>query len=264
MEQTILYEKDGHLATITLNRPKVLNAVDARMSEALDAAIAQAQGDDDVWVVIVAGEGKSFCTGQDLRSMANQETEPRRAAQHGVKRRGHVGWSSYQLYSLDKPTIAAVQGHAFGGGLSLALACDIRIAAEDASFCAVFARRGLAPDSGSSFFLPRTVGYAMACELAFTTRPMAAQEALSTGLVNRVVPNDALEGTARAMAAEILEQAPLAVRMAKRGLRRGFDREVLEAYEYELYVNGIAARTDDVLEGGRAFVEKRPPVWRGL
>ena len=261
---TVLYRKDDHIATITLNRPEVRNAVDEAMAASLDEAIHQAEKDDEVWVVVITANGESFCAGQDLRTIASGSADQKGSASTGVNRRGHIGWSSYRIYALEKPTIAAVRGHAYGGGLGIALACDVRIASTDAQFCAVFARRGLAPDSGTSYLLPKLVGYAKACELGFTTKAIGAEEAQRIGMVNQVVPPDQVEIVAHEMATAIVQQAPVAVRMAKRGFRRGEESEVVQAYEYELYVNGICARTEDVLEGSRAFIEKRPPVWRGM
>ncbi|MEE9285264.1 MAG: enoyl-CoA hydratase-related protein [Dehalococcoidia bacterium] len=265
MESSIvLYTKEGNIATITLNRPEIRNAVDADMADAIDAAVNRADQDDEVWVVVVAAAGKSFCAGVDLSYLVEHASGAgERAVERAINRNGHIGWSAYRLFALEKPTIAAVRGHAFGGGLGIAMACDIRIAAEDAQLSAVFTKRGLAPDSGTSYFLVQSVGYSKACELAFTARTVGAREAEQLGLVNRVVPVDQVNAEAMRLAREIVQQAPVALRMAKRGLRRGMEQEALAAFEYELYVNTICGRTEDLAEGGRAFLEKRPPRWLG-
>ncbi|MCH8283574.1 MAG: enoyl-CoA hydratase/isomerase family protein [Chloroflexi bacterium] len=265
MESTsVLYEKEGHIATITLNRPEIRNAIDEEMAMAIEAAVDRAGGDDEVWVVVVKAVGKSFCAGVDLSYLVEHASGTGEGAvERGVNRNGHIGWSAYRLFSLEKPTIAAVRGHAFGGGLGIALACDIRIAADDAQLSAVFTKRGLAPDSGTSYFLVQSVGYAKACELAFTARTVDAAEAERLGLVNRVVPIEQVDAEAMRMAQEIVQQAPVALRMAKRALRRRMEDDVLSAFEYELYVNTICGRTQDLAEGGKAFLEKRPPRWLG-
>lgn len=263
-EPTVLYRKEGRIAVITLNRPQVRNAFDRAMAAAMDAAVDRAAQEDDVWVAVVAAAGPSFCAGVDLHALAEPDRESAASIRAPIERHGHAGWSAYRLFTLEKPTIAAVRGHAFGGGLGIALACDIRIAGEDAQFSAIFTRRGLAPDSGTSFSLIQAVGYSRACELAFTARTVAAAEAERIGLVNRVVPPGQVEREAMAIAEETVRGAPVALRMAKRGLRRGLEREALAAFEYELYVNNVCARTEDMVEGGRAFLEKRPPRWKGI
>ncbi len=262
-EPTVLYEQEGHIAVITLNRPAVRNAMDAGMAGALDAAVERAAAERDVWVVVVKGSGKSLCAGVDLR-LVGAPPQNAMGAEGGIYRQGHIGWSAYRLYSLEKPAIAAIRGHAFGGGLGIALACDIRIAAQDTQFSAIFTQRGLAPDSCTSFLLMQSVGYARSCELAFSARTIGAAEAERMGMVNAIVPVERVEAEAMARAREIVQRAPIAVRMAKRALRRGLEREALEAVEYELYVNSICARSQDIAEGAKAFLEKRPPRWTGM
>jgi len=260
----ILYRKDDHIATITLNRPEARNAIDEALAASWNEAVNQAEEDAEVWVVVITANGESFCAGQDLRTIASRSADQQGSASTGINRREHTGRSSYRIYALEKPPIAGVRGHAFGGGLGIALARDVRITSTNAEFCAGFARRGLAPDSGTSYLLPRLVGYAKACELGFTTKVIGAEEAQRIGMVNQVVQPNQVEIVSHEMATTIVQQAPVAVRRAKRGFRRGEEFEALRAYEHELYVNGICARTEDVLEGSRAFVEKRPPVWRGM
>ena len=262
--ETVQYTRDGHIATIRLNRPEMRNAMDFDMSQAFDAAVERAIQDSEAWVVVVTANGKSFCAGVDVKLLVpavNNNTDAKFKEPMG--RSGHIGWSAYKLWTLEKPTISAIRGHAFGGGMGIALACDIRVAADDAQFSAIFTQRGLAPDSGTSFFLMQSVGYAKACELAFTARRVDAKEAERLGMVNKVVPIDRVEDEAYTLAREITMGAPIAVRMAKRVLRRGLDAEALASVEYELFVNQLCARTEDLAEGGKAFLEKRAPRWKG-
>ncbi|MBI3743062.1 MAG: enoyl-CoA hydratase/isomerase family protein [Chloroflexi bacterium] len=264
MSDTVQYSRDGHIATIRLNRPEMRNAMDFDMSKAFDEAVDKAINDTEAWVVVVVGNGKSFCAGVDIKLLvpaASNNTDAK--FKEPMNRSGHIGWSAYKLWTLEKPTISAIRGHAFGGGMGIALACDIRVAAEDAQFSAIFTQRGLAPDSGTSFFLMQSVGYSKACELAFTARRVDAREAERLGMVNKVVAVERVEEEAMALAREIATGAPVAVRMAKRVLRRGLDAEALGSVEYELYVNNLCSRTEDLAEGGKAFLEKRPPRWKG-
>ena len=180
-----------------------------------------------------------------------------------MQRSGHLGWCAYNLFQIDKPAIAVIQGNAVGGGLGLALACDIRIAAEDARFSAMFTKRALTPDSGVSLLLPSAVRYPKAAEMVLTSRFVDAREALKMGLVNRVVPAGSLEDAAYGMARLIAESAPVAVRLSKRALRRPLDREAAAAFEYESYGGLVTAKTEDRAEGRHAFLEKRPPRWTG-
>lgn len=257
----VLYAKDGHIATITLNRPDVLNAVSNDMALELDEAIEKVKRDSEVWVVILAGNGKSFCSGYDLKGITSGRIS--KGAAPAVDRQGHIGWSALRFWEIEKPTIAAIRGHAVGGGLCLALACDIRIAAPDARFAAAFTKRGLVPDSGATFFLIQSVGYAKACEMSFLAEQIDAQEALRLGIVNKVIGDLAVEQAAMETAQKMLLQSPIAVRLAKRALRRGMEAEATRAVEYELYLNGVTAKTNDIIEGAKAFVEKRPPKWTG-
>jgi len=260
----ILYENRGHVARVTLNRPGVLNAFDEEMSFALDDALARARDDNDVWVVILNGSGPSFCAGQDLRASVGKDASERVSATAAIQRKGHLGWSAYNLYRFDKPLIAAVQGNCVGGGLGLALGCDVRIASADARFAAIFTKRGYVVDSGTSLLLPIIVGYPRAAELAFTSRFVDASEALAIGLVNRVVEPSKLEEAVDELAAEMARQAPVAARLSKRALRRPIDRDMLAAHELELYEVSINLKTDDMEEGRSAFLEKRAPRWKGV
>ena len=167
------------------------------------------------------------------------------------------------IHAMEKPVIAAVNGVAAGAGMSLALACDLRIAADGASFIEVFGRVGLIPDTGSTWFLPRLVGPAKALELIWTTDAVDASTALALGLVNRVVPADALEQETRALATRLASAAPLALGLAKRAVNRNLETGLGDALDYEASLQGIAGRSADHAEGVRAFIEKRPARFAG-
>lgn len=256
--ERLRYELDGPVATLTLARPSSLNALDRGLRTELLAAIGDAGRDDAVRVVILTGEGRGFCSGQDLK----ERFEPGTAA---IARevRDRYNPIVLGLRRLEKPVIAAVNGVAAGAGVSLALACDIRLAAETASFTLAFARIGLVPDSGASWFLPRLVGYARAAELVFTTDPVGAAEAERIGLVNRVVPGERLLDEARALARRLAAMPPRALAYAKRELERALATDLETALDYEASMQGLAARTADHVEGLAAFLEKRPPRFEG-
>lgn len=261
MDGVVTYATEEHVATITLNRPDVRNAINEEMARELDDAVQRAALDDDVWVVVLAGKGQSFCAGLDLRRPSDATGPQQKRGARNRARSGNISWSALKLLQLEKPTIAAVRGHAYGGGLGLALACDIRVASEDARFCAVFTRLGLSLDSGTSLLLPRIVGYAKACELAFTAREVSGKEALELGLANMLVDSDQVEQTALDLAHSINMQAPIAVRLAKRSLRREWGDQILAAVEYEMYTATLTTSTMDYEEGRTAYREKRPPRW---
>ena len=259
----VLYRVANGIATITLNRPRRLNAVDRDTALLFDHICREAAADPEARVVVLTGAGTSFCAGADLRATTDVAAANNNTPAANLQRSGHLGWCAYNLFQIDKPAIAAIQGNAVGGGLGLALACDIRIAAEDARFSAMFTKRALTPDSGVSLLLPSAVRYPKAAEMILTSRFVDAREALKMGLVNRVVPAGSLEDAAYGMARLIAESAPVAVRLSKRALRRPLDREAAAAFEYESYGGLVTAKTEDRAEGRHAFLEKRPPRWTG-
>jgi 2-(1,2-epoxy-1,2-dihydrophenyl)acetyl-CoA isomerase len=250
---------DG-IATLTLARPAALNALDSRLRRELAAAIGQLERDRSVRVVVLTGAGRAFCSGQDLRESTGTNaappsfTEVLRETYHPIV----LG-----LRRLDRPVIAAVNGVAAGAGASLAFACDLRIAAESASFVLAFGRVGLVPDSGATWFLPRLVGRARAAELALVGDPLGAAEAERIGLVNRVVADDRLAAETRALAERLASAAPIALAFTKRAIERSAETDLAAALEYEAALQGLAGRTADHAEGVRAFAEKRQPRFRG-
>jgi len=252
------YEVADAIATITLDRPAARNALDAPLKRALMAALRQAGRDAAVRVAILTGSGPAFCAGQDLRE----------AAAPGAPPLSTVLRSSYNplilaIRRLDVPVIAAVNGVAAGAGVALALACDLRIAADSASFVLAFGRIGLVPDSGTTWFLPRLVGPARAAELALLGDPLTAAAAERIGLVNRVVPAADLEAETRSLAARLAAASPRALALTKRALNRSLETGLEAQLEEEAELQGIAGRTADHREGVAAFLEKRPPRFTG-
>lgn len=267
-EYTVIrYEVAERIATITLGRPDVLNAFDRALKEELLAALRQAARDRDVRVVVITGTGRAFSAGQDLK-----EHLPTDVAGTGggagvtpldIELRERYNAIVLAIRAVEKPVIAAVNGVAAGAGMSIALACDIRIASESASFIEVFGRVGLIPDTGSTWFLPRLVGAAKALELIWTTDTVDAPTALALGIVNRVVPADQLVAETRALAARLAAAAPLSLALAKRAVNRALEVGLPEALDYEASLQGIAGRSADHAEGMSAFLEKRPARFTG-
>ena len=258
MTDGLRVEVDGPVATLTLDRPAALNALTVPVKVALREALESIARDGAVRAVILTGAGRAFCAGQDLA----ERDEPD-AAPLDVEVRERYNPIIRALRSMGQPVIAAVNGVAAGAGASLAFACDLRIAAEEARFVLAFGRIGLVPDSGATWFLPRLVGRAKAAELALIGDAVDAAEALRLGLVSRVVPGDQLLVEARAMADRIAEGAPLALSLTKGALERSLTIELDEALEGEAKLQGIAGASADHAEGLAAFREKRRPRFTG-
>jgi len=254
----VLRELDGGVLTLTLNRPDALNSFNVEMKEALLAGLKDAGRDKQVRVVVLTGAGRAFSAGQDLRERQGQDV-----ADLGTELRARYNPIVLAMRRLEKPVIGAINGVAAGAGISVALACDLRIAADNASFIEVFARVGLVPDTGSTWFLPRLVGYAKAAEMIFTADPVDAATAERIGLVNRVVPAADLMTEANALARKLAQSAPQALALAKRGLNRALESGLEETLEYEAQLQSIAGRSRDHAEGVAAFVEKRPASFTG-
>ncbi len=244
--------------TITLNRPDVLNALNDAMLRELHEALRQGGRNAAVRCVVLTGAGRGFCSGQDLRDRAGAGTLP-----FGESLRSGYNPVILQIRTMEKPVIAAVNGVAAGAGCSLALAADLRIASDRASFIEVFARVGLVPDSGSTYLLPRLVGLGKAFELAYTADPVGAPEALRLGLVNRVVPHDDLIPQAAALARRLAGGPTRGYGLAKRALNFGLHATLEQSLAYEAYLQEIAGRTADFREGVGAFLEKRQANFKG-
>ena len=257
----ILYEVEGGVARITLNKPDKLNALSWGSWAEIETAVEAANDDDDVRCVLITGAGRGFSAGTDLTAGAGDERPRPYQGRTGTLRSTHLCTAT--VYDCRKPTIAAVNGASVGAGLSLALACDIRIASEKARFSAIFIKRGLSADTGSTWFLPRLIGMDRALEMLYTGRIVEAEEALRIGLVSEVVAPDSLMERANALAGEIAKGPTLAVEINKRLAREGLDRNLTEQIELEQFLQQITQRSEDAREGGLSFIEKRDPVFKG-
>lgn len=256
--QYLNYVVDAGVCTITLNRPEVYNALNDGITFELQDAFKQASRDAQVRVVVLTGEGKAFCSGQDLK--ASQESGKRSFIDSLHKRYNPI---IRAINEMPKPVIARVNGVAAGAGCSLALACDLIIAAEDAQFIEVFINIGLVPDSGSSYFLPRTVGMPRAFELATMGTRLRAAEAAAMGLINKAVPADELDGEVGKYTAYYATAPTRAIALIKKMLRKGMTSSLEEVLDYESYCQEIAGNSSDYKEGVTAFLEKRKPVFKG-
>jgi 2-(1,2-epoxy-1,2-dihydrophenyl)acetyl-CoA isomerase len=256
-EELVLEVAEG-VATLTLNRPEALNALTIRLKSDLISAVRELGRDRGVRAVVLTGAGRAFCAGQDLRERQEPDAPPL-----GVELRERYNPLIRALRDLPKPVLAAVNGVAAGAGLSLALACDVRIAGESASFLVAFGRIGLVPDSGATWLLPRLVGAAKAAELALLDEPLSAAEAQRIGLVARVVPGERLPEEAAQIARRLADLAPRGVAYTKRALEQAWDADLDEQLEREAWLQGLAGATEDHREGIAAFLEKRPPRFTG-
>ena len=261
MYEAINFAADGPIAAIRLNRPEKLNAFGGPMREEILDALAKVAADDAVRVLVVTGEGRAFSAGGDidhlknLREMNNEE---------GFRRVLATGQQiTRSMRSLPKPVIAAINGPCAGAGFSFALACDVRIASEHATFGASFSRIGLHPDWGGSWTLPRLVGSAVACELIFTGSMISALEAERIGLVNRVVSHDQLMPSVMDVAVTMSKSAPRVVRLAKESIYRSISSDMETAFAREIEVQTECFNSEDFLEGLTAFKEKRKPQFKG-
>jgi enoyl-CoA hydratase/carnithine racemase len=259
----LLVERDGPVAILTLNRPERLNAISGPMLTALSESLVECDRDPGVRAIILTGAGRGFCAGLDLQDAAS-------GAGIGGGGGGSLGVTldlrdapPVVLHRIDTPTICALNGGAAGYGMDLALGCDIRIAAEQAKLAAAFTKRGVLPESGGTWLLPRLVGWARAAEIIFTGRTLRAQDCFELGLVSKVVPGELLMKEARALAAEIASNAPLAVQASKRMMRMGLT-ETFDDHVHHVYLQLLPLfRSKDFREGMTAFLQKREPEFQG-
>jgi 2-(1,2-epoxy-1,2-dihydrophenyl)acetyl-CoA isomerase len=246
------------VATVTLDRPDALNALTVPLKEELFGALGDIAADDGIRAVVLTGAGRAFCAGQDLRERLEPDALPL-----ADEIRSRYNPIVRAMRELPKPIVGAINGVAAGAGASLAFACDIRLAAEGASFLLAFGRVGLIPDSGATWTLPRLVGWSKAAELALTTAPLGAADAERLGLVARVVPADELAGAAHDLAARLAAGAPRALALTKRALEASWDASFEEQLEREADLQGEAGATADHAEGIDAFLQRRTPEFKG-
>lgn len=259
----VLLEKTGHIAVLTLNRPDRLNAISGEMLETLALTLIECDADRDVHAIVLTGAGRGFCSGLDLIDASSDK---------GIGAAGNQGMPAHLdlrnapptvLHSLNTPTLCALNGGAAGYGMDLALGCDIRIAAESSKLAAAFTRRGVLPESGGTWLLPRLVGWAKASEIIFTGRTLSSEQCLELGLVNRVVPDEMLMKETMALAEEIAANAPMAVQASKRMMRAGLSEEFDDHIDHVFLQLLPLFRSRDFREGMAAFLEKRKPEFEG-
>ncbi len=260
--EVLLVSDDNGVRTITFNRPDVLNAYNEEMLVALGKAVRGADKDNAVRCLVITGAGRAFCSGQDLAEVASQyqSDEP---IELGNRLRTLYNPMITKIRTMEKLVIASVNGVAAGAGCSLALACDLRIAGESASFVEAFIHVGLVPDCASTFMLPRLIGVARAMEMACSGRKVKSDEALQIGLVNRVVADEELQAATAKLAGKMAAMPPKAIGLTKRAIDAAWTADLETQLDYEAMLQTTAGQTQDHREGVMAFLEKRKPTFTG-
>jgi 2-(1,2-epoxy-1,2-dihydrophenyl)acetyl-CoA isomerase len=258
----LLVDIKDRVATLTLNRPERLNALGDTLRWDLHDAILKCGADEGVGAIVITGAGRGFCSGGDVKSMSERD-EAGQSSTVTEQLEPIRDRCVLAMRDCPKPVIAAINGAAAGAGMNLALACDIRIASTAAKFSQAFVKRGIPPDWGGSWLLPRVVGTAKACELIFTGDTIDAAEALRLGIVNSVAAPEKLMEEAHALARRIAAGPPVALRLSKRAIYRNLETDLRGGLEFETFAQGVCKATEDAKEGVKAFVEKRAPVFRG-
>jgi 2-(1,2-epoxy-1,2-dihydrophenyl)acetyl-CoA isomerase len=256
--ESILVKKEGKVVTMTLNRPQSLNFLDPIMAQELERALGDAEKDEGVGAVVITGAGRAFSAGGDVKFMKEDHT-----AYEFYQRMEYITRFIWTMISLPKPIIASVNGPAVGGGCSIALAADMILASETATFAEVFVRIGLIPDCGGIFLLSRRIGLTRAKDLVLTGRTIDAPEAERMGMINRVVPAEALEEETRKMALELAAGATMAMGIAKRLLNQSYESDFDTLLRLENSHQALLRLTEDHREGVKAFFEKRKPEFKG-
>jgi 2-(1,2-epoxy-1,2-dihydrophenyl)acetyl-CoA isomerase len=258
MSDIVLYHKENGVAYITLNRPDKYNSYNGSMAQALQQHLDAAEKDDAVRCIYFTGAGKGFCSGQDLGEASDPNTID---FAHIVK--NHYNDTITRLRNIEKPIVAAVNGVAAGAGANLALACDIVVAAESASFIQAFSKIGLIPDSGGTFFLPRLVGMQRAAALMMTAEKVSAADAAAMGMIYKAFPDVEFESESKKLAQTLAQMPTKGIGLTKRLLNKTFYNDLDEQLELEMMTQVDAGKTHDFVEGVQAFLEKRKPVFTG-
>ena len=260
-DNDVLYEVADHVATITINRPDRQNTISGPMLDALSKRLLEANADPDVRAMVITGSGRFFCAGLDLRGggissgLSSQNSSPSNLDLRNTP--------PTVLHNLDTPTICALNGSAAGYGMDLALGCDIRVMADNAKLAAAFTARGVLPESGGTWILPRLLGWSKAAEIIFTGRTLLADECERLGLVSRVLPADETLASAQALGREIAGNAPLAVQASKRMMRMGMN-ETFNDHVHHVFLQLLPLfQSEDFKEGMASFMEKRKPAFKG-
>ena len=261
--ETLLVDKEDRIGTITMNRPERLNAMNTTMLTELVQAFREVDDDPEVRVVILTGAGAGFSSGADMRDSAAAAGGKEEGVLVRHRRLAAIGAVPLTMRDVAKPIIACINGAAAGGGMTISLHCDVRIASEKARFAAVFARVGVIPEYGSTFMLARIVGIAKACELVFTARTIDAAEAKEIGLVDHVVPADRLKEVTKEMATTIAALPPFAVQTAKRGLYQGLTEDIRTQMRFERMALDACYESAEHAEAVRGFLEKGEPYFEG-
>jgi enoyl-CoA hydratase/carnithine racemase len=258
----LLYEKHGHIARITLNRPDRLNAISVEMLELLTKALEDADRDREVRAIVLTGAGRGFCSGLDLKDTMEGKGISG-ALGGGVSHMGTRHLPTTVLFEIDTPVVCAINGAAAGYGFDLALGCDMRLMSDQAKLIPGFAKRGIVPESGGTWYLPRLVGWARACEIAFLGDDLPAARALEMGVANAVVPAAELDAEAMRWAEKIAGNAPLAISAMKRLFRHGLSED-FESHSHHVLMQLLALfRSNDFKEAMTAYMERRPPRFAG-
>jgi 2-(1,2-epoxy-1,2-dihydrophenyl)acetyl-CoA isomerase len=263
-ETEVRFEIDAHaVAWITLDRPEVLNALTVDNRRRLTALFVESSTSDAVRAIVLTGAGRGFCSGADLRSSRGTTGPPPEALEAARSMRDGAHDLIESMLECNKPIVGAINGVAAGVGVQMALACDLLVAADDARFVQVFARRGIVPDGGAAFLLPRLVGLNRAKELLFLGDDLGAADAERIGLVNRVVPRDELTATTQALAQRLASGPTQAIGWTKALIHRSLTVDLATSLELEAFYQAANARTEDAREGLMSFVERRAPSFKG-
>lgn len=259
MSNTISLQIINHLAIITLNRPEVFNSFNREMALALQKSLDDCASNDEVRAILLTGSGKAFCAGQDLKEVTTPELNP------GFKAilDEHYNPIISRIRTIEKPIVAAVNGVAAGAGANIALACDVVVASEQASFIQAFSKIGLIPDSGGTFFLPRLIGFQKASAVAMLGDKVSATEAEKMGMIYQVLPADTCLDEAKKIAVRLSQMPTKALALTKKALNASLNNSLDEQLKLESVYQIEAAQTEDYSEGVHAFIEKRKPEFRG-